>query len=182
MACLYFLLAGLPFLSNIGVENDETIFAMAFLKPTGGAYAIRIGHSHIPLMIMSYIGTLKAWLYRPLLRMFGTGMLPLRLPMLLAGVASLWLFFLLLRRIAGERAAIIGCTLLAADATYLLTVCFDWGPVALQHLLLVAGLLLLVRFHQLKSLSSLFWGFCLLGLGMWDKALAVWMLSALGVA
>jgi 4-amino-4-deoxy-L-arabinose transferase-like glycosyltransferase len=130
MACLYFLLAGWTFLFNIGVEHDETIFAMAFLKPTGGAYAIRIGHSHIPLMIMSYIGTLKAWLYRPILRMFGTGMLPLRLPMLLAGVASLWLFFLLLRRIAGERAAIIGCTLLAADATYLLTICFDWGPFA----------------------------------------------------
>ena len=84
MACLYFLLAGLSFLSNIGVENDETIFAMAFLKPTGGV-SMRIGHSHIPLMIMSYIGTLKAWLYLPILRMFGTGMLPLRLPMLLAG-------------------------------------------------------------------------------------------------
>ena len=182
MACLYFLLAGLPFLSNIGVENDETIFAMAFLKPTGGAYAIRIGHSHIPLMIMSYIGTLKAWLYRPILQIFGTGMLPLRVPMLLAGVASLWLFFLLLRRIAGERAAIIGCTLLAADATYLLTICFDWGPVALQHLLLLGGMLLVVRFCQQQSHRVLFWGFFLLGLAIWDKALAVWMLSALGVA
>jgi hypothetical protein len=31
-------------------------------------------------------------------------------------------------------------------------------------------------------LPALFWGFCLLGLGMWDKALAVWMLSGIGVA
>jgi len=179
---LYFFLAGLAFLRNIGVENDETIFAMAFLKPWGGAATIRVGHSRIPLMIMSYIGTLKAWLYRPIYIMFGTGIVTIRLPMLLAGVAGLWLFFLLVRRIAGERAAIIGCALLAADATYLLTICFDWGPVALQHLLLIAGYFLLVRFYQERSHPALFWGFFLLGLAMWDKALAVWMLSGIGVA
>ena len=33
---------------------------------------------------------------------FGTGLMVLRLPMLLAGVASIWLFFRLLHRIAGR--------------------------------------------------------------------------------
>ncbi|HUI57663.1 MAG TPA: glycosyltransferase family 39 protein [Bryobacteraceae bacterium] len=179
--CLYFFLAGLAFLAKTGVENDETIFAMAFLKPFGGT-AIRIGHSRIPLMIMSYIGTLKAWIYRPIFRIFGTGILVIRLPMLLAGVASVWLFFLFLRRIAGQRAAVIGCALLAVDSSYLLTICYDWGPVALQHLLLVAGLYLLVRFYQQRTHGALFWGCFVLGLGLWDKALAVWMLSGIGVA
>jgi 4-amino-4-deoxy-L-arabinose transferase-like glycosyltransferase len=182
IGCLFFLLAGLLFLPQIGIENDEALFSGAFLKPYGGAYTVHIGHSRIPIMLMSYIGMLKAWLYRPLMNIFGTGLYVLRLPVLLAGTASVWLFFCLLQRIAGLRAAIIGCTLLAADATYLLTVCFDWGPVALQHLLLVAGLLLLVRFYQLGSLSALFWGCFMLGLGMWDKALAVWMLSGIGLA
>lgn len=180
--CLYFFLAGVLFLPRIGIENDEALFAGAFLKPYGEAYTIWIGHSRIPLMVMTYIGTLKAWLYRPLLKVFGTGLTVLRLPMLLAGVAGVWLFFRLLDRIAGRRAALIGCALLASDATYLLTVCFDWGPVALQHLLLISGLLVLVRFAQTQRTSTLFWGFCLLGLGMWDKALAVWMLGGVGVA
>jgi len=180
--CLYFLGAGVAFLSQLGIENDEALFAGAFLKPYGEAYTVRIGHSRIPLMVMSYIGTLKAWLYRPLMSVFGTGLSVLRLPMILAGAASIWLFFRLLHRIAGLRAAIIGCTLLAADATYLLTVTFDWGPVAMQHLLIVAGWLLLVRFYQTRKSAPLFWGFCLLGLAMWDKALAVWMLSGSGVA
>jgi len=174
--------AGLAYLNLTGIENDEALFAGAFLKPYGGAYTVRIGHSRIPLMVMTYIGTLKAWLYRPLMSIFGTGLAVLRVPMLLAGAASVWLFFRLLYRVAGRRAAIIGCTLLAVDSTYLLTVCFDWGPVALQHLLLVAGLLLLVRFYQLRGLPALFWGFCLLGLAMWDKALAIWMLGGIGVA
>jgi 4-amino-4-deoxy-L-arabinose transferase-like glycosyltransferase len=182
VGCLFFLLAGLAYLPEIGIENDEALFAGVFLKPYGGAYTVRIGHSRIPLMVMSYIGTLKAWLYRPLMSSFGTGLTVLRLPVLLAGVASVWLFYRLLYRIAGARAAIIGCTLLAADATYILTTVFDWGPVAFQHLLLLAGLLLLVRFYQLRGLPSLFWGACMLGLGMWDKALAVWMLGGIGVA
>jgi len=181
-ASLYFFLAGLAFLTKTGVENDETIFAMAFLKPYGGASIIRIGHSRIPLMIMSYIGTLKAWIYRPLLRLFGTGIVVIRLPMLLAGVASVWLFYLFLRRVAGGRAAVIGCALLAADSSYLLTICYDWGPVALQHLLLVGGMYLLVRFYQQRSYQTLFWGFFLLGMGLWDKALAAWMLSGIGLA
>lgn len=179
---LFFFFAGLAYLFLIGIENDEALFAGAFLKPYGEAYTIRIGHSRIPLMVMTYIGTLKAWLYRPLMSLFGTGVMVLRVPMLLAGAASVWLFFRLLHRVAGRRAAIVGCTLLAVDSSYLLTVCFDWGPLALQHLLLLAGLVLLVRFYQLRRLPALFWGFCLLGLGMWDKALAVWMLSGVGVA
>jgi hypothetical protein len=65
---------------------------------------------------------------------------------------------------------------------YLLTVCFDWGPVALQHLLLVGGLFLLLRFYQTGSQLSLALGFLLWGLAMWDKALAIWMLGAFGVA
>jgi 4-amino-4-deoxy-L-arabinose transferase-like glycosyltransferase len=182
IGCLFFFLAGLAFLGQIGIENDEPLFAGAFIKPYGNAYTVRVGHSRIPLMLMTYIGTLKGWLYRPLMFIFGTGLTVLRLPMLLAGVASVWLFYRLLDRIAGRRTAIIGCTLLAADSTYLLTVCFDWGPVALQHLLLIGGLLLLVRFYQLHNLPALFWGFCLLGLGMWDKALAIWMLGGMGVA
>jgi 4-amino-4-deoxy-L-arabinose transferase-like glycosyltransferase len=180
--CLFFLFAGLAFLPQIGIENDEALFSGIFLKPYDDMYTVRIGHSRVPLMLMTYIGTLKAWLYRPVMSIFGTGLTVLRLPVLLAGVAGVWLFYRLLYRIAGVRAAIIGCTLLAADATYILTVCYDWGPVALQHLLLIAGLLLLVRFHQLGSPRTLFWGFCFLGLGMWDKALAVWMLAGIGVA
>ena len=89
-------------------------------------------------------GTLKAWLYAPIVHTFGTGPIAVRLPMVLAGALSVWLFFLLLRRVHGLRAALLGCGLLACDGTYLLTNCFDWGPVALQHVLLIGGILLII--------------------------------------
>src|SRR5262249_43026900 len=133
-------------------------------------------------MLMSYLGTLKSWLFKPLFQFFGVGIWTIRLPMLAAGAAGIWLFYLFLNRIAGQRAGLIGCSLLAVDSLYLLTVCFDWGPVALQHLLLGGGLLLLVRFYQTGNRLSLGSGWFLLGLLMWDKALAIWMLGGIAVA
>jgi 4-amino-4-deoxy-L-arabinose transferase-like glycosyltransferase len=179
--CTFFFLAGQPFLPRLGIEDDESIFGYAFLEPRA-AYFIPIRHSRVPLMLMSYLGTLKAWLYKPIFLLFGVNVWSVREPALLAGAAGIWFFYLFLRRVAGERAALIGCGLLAADSMYLLTVCFDWGPVALQHLLLIGGLYLLTRFYQKASELSLAGGFLLWGLAMWDKALAIWMLGAFGVA
>jgi len=181
-ACAFFFLAGMAFIPRLGMYNDEALFAWPWYQPRGELFALHVGHTRLPLMLINYLGTLKSWIYRPIFRWFGTGVPVTRIPALLAGVASLWLFYLLLRRVAGARAANIGCGLLAADAIYLLTSCFDWGPVALQHLLLVGGLLSLVRFWQERRELLLAAGFFLLGLAAWDKALAVWSLSGFGVA
>ena len=41
------------------------------------------------------------------------------------------------------RAALLAAILLATDPTFLLPDTFDWGPLALQHLLVVSGCLLI---------------------------------------
>ena len=133
-------------------------------------------------MLMSYVGSLKTQIYGPILRNLGVNLWTLRVPMLLAATVSIWLFFLLLRRLAGDRAALIGCALLACDSLFLLTAAFDWGPVALQHLLLIGGALALVRFFQARGSGALAGAAFLFGLAMWDKALAVWSLSGLAIA
>ena len=181
IACIFFFFAGLLFIPLLGIENDEALFAQGLYHPRAEMYGIHIGKSQIPIMLMSYVGALKSWAYGPVLRIFGISLASLRFPTLLAGVASIWIFFLVLRRIAGSRAAVIGAVLLATDAQYLLTSCFDWGPVAFQHLLIAGGALMLVRFYQEKSEASLAIGCFLLGLAFWDKALAVWLLSGLAV-
>lgn len=179
--CALFLLIGQFFIPLLGYQNDESLFSSALMAPRSG-YIPKLGHLPIPLMLMDYLGTLKAWLYAPVFALFGTGVWSFREPALLAGAASIWVFYLLLRRVSGRRAAVIGAGLLGADAIYLLTSCFDWGPVALQHLLITAALLVLVKFYQSGSNRLLAAGFFLLGLAMWDKALAAWALGGIGVA
>ncbi len=183
LASIFFFLAGQPFIPLLGIQNDEALFAGPLYEPLEALYTWHIGHSgQIPLMLMSYLGCLKTLIYAPIFKLFGNGVYAVREPALLFGAASVWLFFLLLRRIAGNRAGILGCWLLAADSLYLLTTCYDWGPVALQHLLIVGGLLSLVRFYQTLSSISLALGFFWFGLALWDKALAIWMLSGFGIA
>jgi hypothetical protein len=181
-ACVLFFFAGQLFIPLLGIEDDEALFASPILQPRSWEYAIEAGKYHIALMLMTYLGTLKTLLFKPLLHWFGTGVWSVREPMVLAGAASIWLFYLLLRRTVGERAAVVGCGLLAADAMYFLTSVFDWGPVALQHLLLIGGMLLAVRFYQTGSERALALGGFLFGLALWDKALAAWMISGMGVA
>jgi Dolichyl-phosphate-mannose-protein mannosyltransferase len=183
LATIFFFLAGQPFIPLLGIQNDEALFAGAIYEPLEALYAWRLPHhGQIPLMLMSYLGCLKTLIYTPIFKLFGNGAYAVREPALIFGAASVWLFFLLLRRIAGDRVSLVGCWLLAADSLYLLTTCYDWGPVALQHLLIVAGALSLVRFYQTKSSVSLALGFLLFGLALWDKALALWMLSGFGIA
>ena len=169
-------------MSLLGLQNDESLFANGIFKPYAVAYSLRVGHSTLPLMLMTYLGTVKSWMYRPIFQVFGSGVLAMRIPMLLAGAASVWILYILLRRLAGERAALFGCGLLAVDSMYLLTSCFDWGPVALQHLLLTSAMAVLYRFSKDPRAQLLFWGCFLVGLAMWDKALAVWMIAGMGVA
>jgi len=180
-ACTFFCLAGQVFVPRLGIENDEALFGMAILPPRGD-FSLALGHFHLPLMLMSYLGALKAWIYRPIFQWFGPGVWSLREPALIAGAASIWIFFLFLRRLAGSRTAVIGCGLLTLDSMYFLSSCFDWGPVALQHLLLLGAMLLLLRFYQERQARWLAGGFFLIGLAMWDKALASWGLGGMTVA
>jgi 4-amino-4-deoxy-L-arabinose transferase-like glycosyltransferase len=178
-SCIFFFCAGRAIAPHIGIENDEALFAQGIYLPRYDLFNIPVWGHRLPIMLMSYVGALKSWLYWPIFHVFGVRLSTLREPMLLAGVVSVWLFFPLLRRCAGRRAAVIGCSLLAVDSMYLVALTFDWGPVALQHLLIVGGTFLLVRFSQERRNSDLALGFFLFGLALWDKALAIWMLSGI---
>jgi 4-amino-4-deoxy-L-arabinose transferase-like glycosyltransferase len=139
------------------------------------AAAVELFGRPVCLMIMSYIGALKAWLYAPLFALWPPSVWSLRSPMVAAGAVTVVLFAALLGRVAGRRAAIIGAVLLASDPIFLATATFDWGPVALQQLLLVGALLLL-------ACSRLTSGAVALGLALWNKAIFAWVLIGVALA
>ena len=183
-ACIFFFLAGLAFVPLLGLQNDEALFASGIFEPFGAAeFRWVFGHK-LPMMLMTYVGGLKSWLYTPIFRLWAPSPASIRVPAVLAATAALLFYFLLFHRAAGRRAAVIGLALLAADPMFLLTATYDWGPVALQHLLFGAALFLLLRWHQRKytGWASLAGGFFLLGLALWNKAIFSWMLAGLAAA
>jgi 4-amino-4-deoxy-L-arabinose transferase-like glycosyltransferase len=177
-----FILNGISLIPYPGLQNDEAFFSAALYDPNHVASVLRVFGRPIPLMHLTYVGTLKAWLCAPILKLWGPDPYSIRLPALLIGSGTIVLFFLLLRRAAGAYAAIIGTAVLSADPIFLLTNLFDWGPVALQFLLTVGGCYCLLRFAQKHTRPWLSSGFLLFGLALWHKAVFVWTLVALLVA
>jgi len=182
ISSLLFILISLAFIPQAGIQNDEALFASGIYQQMGIAQGVKIFGHRIPVMLISYLGALKSWLYAPIFRLWKPSAFSLRVPVILAAGGTIWLFWSLLRRIAGDRAANTGAALLASDTLFLITSCFDWGPVVLQHLLLVSGALCLVRFHHELAPTFLAGGFFLFGLALWDKALFVWILIGMAIA
>ncbi len=176
-SALLFVLFGLILIPSAGIEYDEGFFTYVFYGPPHPSFSITIFHHVIPLMIGTYAGALKAWLYWPILHVFGPNPYSFRVPVVLAGAAAIVLFFRLAQHLAGSRAALLACLLLATDPSFLLTNTYDWGPVAMEHVLLMSGCLLIFSRRPV-------FGFFVFGLALWNKAVFAWALSGLaaGVA
>jgi 4-amino-4-deoxy-L-arabinose transferase-like glycosyltransferase len=179
---LIFVLMGLAFIGKAGLHYDASSELACFYTCSAPAFQVNLFGHRIPIMVLQYLGTLKTWLYLPILKYLEVTPFVLRLPLLLAGAGSIWLFFCILDRVSGRRAAIAGALLLATDASFLLATCYDFGPIVLLHLLLLAGILLLLRFDETHATGYLALAFFLFGIALWHKALFVWMLGGLGVA
>lgn len=177
--CLYFLVIGLLWIDALGIHTDEALFSAGIYEPIDRSYTVTIFKKRIPLMVMTYVGTLKSVIYRPIFAVWQPSAASTRIPVMVIGALTVWLFYRLLLRTCGARAALAGCALLATDPVFLLTTKWDWGPVAIQHFCLVAGVLLITAWHQERKEFLLAAGFFVFGLGLWDKAVFIWSLAGL---
>jgi hypothetical protein len=180
---LAFFALGTIFIPYAGIQNDEALFTNPIYQ-NDMEFGARALHHRIPLMILTYLGSLKTILYWPILRIFPASPYTVRLPVVLIGSITIFLFFVLADLAGTRKAAWAAAILLATDPTFLLTDTFDWGPVALDHFLLVTGTLALVQFAR-RGTSSEAWlavGCFCYGLALWNKALFLWTLTGLVAA
>jgi hypothetical protein len=192
LASVLCILLSVSLIPYAGIQEDEALFSIPFFHPTAREFRVRLFHHTIPIMVMTYVGTLKTWIYWPLIHWFGSSVWAVRVPVVMAGAITVFVFYHLIRHVFAIQdgthaafAASAGAFLLATDPVFLLTNTFDWGPVALEHVLLVSGCFLLFRFATNQSQNRfstnilLACGFFCFGLALWNKALFVWALSGL---
>lgn len=178
-ASILFLLLGASLVPFAGVQEDEALFGVPLFLFKQRELALRIFHRELPLMVMSYVGTLKTLIYALVFRFWHVNVWSVRLPMVCAGALTVFVLYKFTSRAAGAFAGLAGAFFLATDPTFIVTNTFDWGPVALGHLLLVTGCFFLLRFSQEYRMRDLALGFFFLGLGLWNKALMFWVLGGL---
>ena len=105
-----------------GLDGDELLFARPFFGPSDGAtHAMHVFHYQPGLMVMSYIGALKTFLYWPLFWIFRWNVYLIRFPMVLVGAATIVIFYKWASIFAGPRAALLAAVLLATDPIFLLS-------------------------------------------------------------
>jgi hypothetical protein len=179
---LLFILAGLAFIGKTGLHYDAAYELACFYKCSDPAYRITLFGYPVPVMVIQYLGSFKAWLYLPILLYLNVTPFVLRLPLLVCAAGSVWLSFALLDRISGRRAAVTGSLLLATDAVFVIASTYDFGPIVFLHFFLLAGLLLLLKFERTRSIRYLWLAFFLFGVALWHKALFIWMINGVVVA
>lgn len=173
--CALFFAQGYLFIRQVGVQEDEVLFVSAIVKPVEATGWF----GKLPVMILNYAGSFKALVYREIFRVVPPGARSVRLPVLLLGTVTLFLYFLFFRLTAGNATALIATALLAADPIFIISTVLDWGIDAVQHFFAAAALPLFVLFHRRGDSRFLKAACFLCGLALWDKVTFVWFLAGL---
>jgi hypothetical protein len=180
LLCAVFFALGYAFIQMVGLQEDEVQFVAGILPPLVGRRFVQIGGELYPLMIATYAGALKALAYLGIFSIWPPGTLSLRIPMLLAGTATVYLFFVFFRKAMGDLAALIATALLVFDPVFVTHTVLDSGIVTVQHLLMAAALPLFLQYHRTRRKALLGAACFLCGLALWDKATFVWLIAGWG--
>ena len=88
LAGAIFVALSCAFIRLPGVQYDEVLFSSAALGVAGGfdVFWWTVAGHVIPLMLMPYIGAIKAYIYKPILMLASPSALTIRLPMIIIGL------------------------------------------------------------------------------------------------
>ena len=175
-AALFFA-EGYVFVRQLGAQEDEVLFASPLLRPFEATAWVAVAGKQVPLMILPYAGALKSIVYKPILKAWPPDVRVLRVPMLLLGTATVFLFFLYFRLVLGNAGGLAAMALLVTEASFVVTTVLDWGILAVQHFLAAVALLLFVVFHRTGKRLYLGAALFACGVAMWDKVTFVWVLA-----
>ena len=180
-----YLLFSLSYLDLPGLHYDEVLFANAALGNLDGsfvAWETTVAGYRLPVMLMPYMGAVKAYLYYPMFKLWGPGVAAVRLPVILLGLVTLFFTYAFVRQTLGPCTALLSVVLLASDPTFIFIQKTDWGPIALMMVLKVASLYFVFRWLNKGNTLWLSVACFLMGVGVFDKVIFVWYVAALAVA
>jgi len=167
--------SGTLLIPRFGFHYDEVLFINAAtdgLTNTNDNLFIRRRFFGVPILLMDYIGALKAWLYTPIFAAFDPSIWSVRIPALVFGASGIWLST---RSVHGSLAIYLRPALaliLATAVTPTLLIVFDFGPVAIAFLIQSIMLMVLVsavRLPQTKRIPVIYFGIVLGLIGIYNK-------------
>ncbi len=180
-ALLVFVAIGGWNVAHPGLYYDEMLFVDAALGQPNNIFRY-INFGELPVMLMPYIGALKAWLYYPIFKLFGVTAYSVRLPMVLLGALTLWLNYLVLLRAFSRPVALVFLAMAAVEPATLFHTRLDWGPTALMMCFRSVMLLATVQWIRTQQPRWLLTLLAAALFGIFDKLNYLWLCVALAAA
>jgi hypothetical protein len=162
-----------------GIYYDEAFFVNAALgaKYNDSFIAYRI--LGIPVMLMSYIGALKSFVYAPIFAVCGVSPLTIRLPAIIISTYSLLITYALLIQFVPRIVSALGLLLIAVDAPFVFQTRTDFGPIAIMIALKMTAIYVFMLWLKTGNWRYFAFGLCCLALGVYDKLNFLWVVFAL---
>ena len=181
LSLLYFAIMAGRQIAIPGLYYDEVLFVNA---ATGGVsdsfIAKRIGG--VPVMLMPYIGALKAYLYFPIFKIFGVSPASIRFPVICISLVSLMIAYLISRLTFNKFASAMLVLIMAVDPVFISMTKLDYGPIVLMIAFKLLALLFFFKLVTTLSIRYLFLLVVTCVFGLYDKLNFIWFVMALGFA
>lgn len=160
-----------------GLYYDEVAFVNAAQgAPDNTFIYMRLGP--VPLLIMPYLGALKAWFYSPIFHFFGVSPITIRLPAILLAAVTLLILYYAMRTTIGSLWAVVAIWIIAVDPVNLFPSRLDWGPTVLMHFFQALILALWFSYRKEPQVWKAIVILVCFALGFFDKFNFVWFVLA----
>ena len=169
-----FIYLALSNIYNPGLYYDEVLFSNAAFGGDSDLFIYKRIFG-IPVMLMSYIGALKSWIYFPIFKYFLVDQFSVRFPMILIGGLTLFLNYKIIKELFGNSAAIIFIILSSVEPSTIFHTKLDWGPTTLMMFFRATSILFLIKYFKSKKIIYLILTFVSLLIGIYDKANFIWI-------
>jgi 4-amino-4-deoxy-L-arabinose transferase-like glycosyltransferase len=160
-----------------GLQYDEVIFVNAGNERIGDSF-IHERLLGVPVMLMSYIGALKSWIYTPVFELFGVSPGTIRGPAVALTTVGLVCLFAGVRRLLGTTVALVALVLVAVDNSVFWMTRDDVGPSAIEFTLKCLAILLGARAIARRRPRDAVLLAVVLALGVFNKLNFVWAVNA----
>ncbi len=174
MLCIAQALVLLRNIDRPGLYYDEILFVNAAVGGVGDEFVTqRVGR--VPLMLMPYIGALKAWIWSPIFAVWEVGPASVRIPSIVIGLCGNMLACLAMGVWFGRTAAVLTAFAVCFDPTVGMQSRLDWGPNAIMFLCRGGFLLSVALACTGRTRSGLIGMFAFAAAGCFDKLSFLWI-------
>jgi hypothetical protein len=173
---IYFILS-LVKIDALGVQYDEILFGNAARGIIDNSF-IKYSIKGFPILLMSYLGALKAYLYYLIFKIFGVSVLSVRLPMVILSAISLWILFEGVKRYFDEMTALTALVIMVFDCSFINYTRFDVGPSAIEHFCKAMSLFFFIMLLKKDSFKFIIIVMFFMGIGLFNKLNFIWFINA----